>query len=62
MKNKSKDYEQLYYDLLYENKKLKETIKQQEDELLFIKKDNKVLEIRKEILEELKKYKNRSKK
>ena len=33
-----KDYESLYYDLLYENKKLKETIKELKEEIELLKK------------------------
>ena len=33
-----KDYEQLYYDLLYENKKLIKKVKELEEELSLLKK------------------------
>lgn len=53
------DYEQLYYDLLQENKELKKKVKELEDDLNLINnKDKEKLNIKKEILKELKKYKN----
>ena len=54
------DYEQLYYDLLQENKQLKRKINELEEDLNLINnKDKEKLNIKKEILKELKKYKNR---
>lgn len=54
-----KDYEQLYYDLLYENKKLKEKIKELEDDLNIsnsqIKNKNALL-LKKELIKELEMY------
>ena len=53
------DYEQLYYDLLQENKELKKKVKELEDDLNLINnKDKEKLNIKKEISKELKKYKN----
>ena len=54
------DYEQLYYDLIQENKQLKRKINELEEDLNLINnKDKEKLNIKKEILKELKKYKNR---
>ena len=54
------DYEQLYYDLLQENKQLKRKINELEEDLNLINnKDKEKLNIKKEILKEFKKYKNR---
>lgn len=54
-----KDYEQLYYDLLYENKKLKEKIRELEDDLNIsnnqVKKKN-VLLLKKELIKEIEMY------
>ncbi len=48
------DYEQKYYDLLYENKKLKKKIEELEGELSLVNKSTKEkLNIKKEIIREL---------
>lgn len=53
------DYEQLYYDLLQENKELKKKVKELEDDLNLVNnKDKEKLNIKKEILKEFQKYKN----
>ncbi len=53
-----KDYEQLYYDLLIENRKLKQRIKELESDLEIVnKRDKKKINLKKEILKELKIYK-----
>lgn len=55
MKN---DYEQMYYDLLYENKKLKNKIRILEDELkvVNVSRGKKNIELHKYILNSLNKY------
>ena len=51
------DYEQLYFDALYEIKKLKQIIKELECDLKLINKnDMKRLELKKEIIKELKAF------
>lgn len=53
-----KDYEQLYYDLLYENKKLKKKISELESDLQLINSNMlDKLNISKVILDSLKEYK-----
>ena len=53
-----KDYEQLYYDLLIENRKLKHRIEELESDLEIVnKRDKKKINLKKEILKELKIYK-----
>lgn len=53
-----KDYEQLYYDLLYENKKLKKKILELESDLQLINSNMlDKLNISKVILDSLKEYK-----
>lgn len=56
-----KDYEQLYYDLLFENRKLKKRIEELEDDLEIVnKRDKRKINLKKEILKELRIYKKRS--
>ena len=56
-----KDYEQLYYDLLIENRKLKKRIEELESDLEIVnKRDKKKINLKKEILKELRIYKKRS--
>ena len=51
------DYEQLYFDALYEIKKLKQIIEELECDLKLINKnDMKRLELKKEIIKELKAF------
>ncbi|HAV90178.1 MAG TPA: hypothetical protein DCW44_02755 [Eubacterium sp.] len=59
-----KDYEQLYYDALYEIKKQKKRIEELEADLELVNSsDLKKLDLKKEIMKELKKYKeNKSEK
>jgi cell division septum initiation protein DivIVA len=53
-----KDYEQLYYDLLIENRKLKQRIEELESDLEIVnKRDKKKINLKKEILKELRIYK-----
>ena len=58
MKNEA-DYEQLYYDAIYENKKLKQKIKQLEDEIqeINICRTNKNIDLQQYLLLQFKKYK-----
>jgi hypothetical protein len=55
-----KDYEQLYYDLLYEHKKALKKIKDLEQELETLSK-YKDIEIKKILVEQLIKFKKKSK-
>ena len=51
-----KDYEQLYYDLQYENKKLKERIKELEADLNIVEnqaRKRNILLLKKELIKEL---------
>jgi len=59
-----KDYEQLYYDALHEIKKQKKRIEELEADLELVNSsDLKKLDLKKEIMKELKKYKeNKSEK
>lgn len=59
-----KDYEQLYYDALHEIKKQKKKIEELEADLELVNSsDLKKLDLKKEIMKELKKYKeNKSEK
>ncbi len=50
------DYEQEYYNLLYENKKCKRKIKELEEEIYILKK-YKDVNIKKVLLEQISKYK-----
>ena len=51
------DYEQLYYDLLYENTKLKKKIEELETELEMVrKKDKENISIRKQVIKEVEGY------
>ena len=53
-----KDYEQLYYDALHEIKQLKKRIEELEADLKLVNSsDLKKLDLKKEIMKELKKYK-----
>ena len=53
-----KDYEQLYYDLLIENRKLKQRIEELESDLEIVnKRDKTKINLKKEILKELRIYK-----
>ena len=53
-----KDYEQLYYDLIIENRKLKHRIEELESDLEILnKRDKKKINLKKEILKELRIYK-----
>ncbi len=53
-----KDYEQLYYDLLIENRKLKKRIEELESDLEIVnKRDKNKINLKKEILKELRIYK-----
>lgn len=55
-----KDYEQLYYDLLQENKELKRKVKELEDDLNLVNsKNKKKIDIKKEIIKEFLNYKRR---
>lgn len=56
---KEADYEQLYYDAIYENKKLKQKIKQLEEEIqdINICRTNKNIDLQKYLFLQLKKYK-----
>lgn len=55
-----KDYEQLYYDALYEIKELKKKIEDLESDLSAIKKiDKNKLNLKKEIVRQLNLYKER---
>lgn len=54
MKEIKNDYEQLYYDELYKNKKLEEQIKQLQEELEMLKGNKKIIEY---IIQEVKKRK-----
>lgn len=57
MKRKRNDYEQLYYDLLYENKQLKKKVEELESDLNLIKKkDKENISIKKEVIKEIIKY------
>lgn len=51
-----KDYEQLYYDLLYENQKLKNKIKQLEQEIDIYKSISKNKDVKSIIIEDLSNY------
>lgn len=52
-----KDYEQLYYDALHEIKQLKKRIEELEADLELVNSsDLKKLDLKKEIMKELKKY------
>lgn len=51
-----KDYEQLYYDLLYENQKLKNKIKQLEQEIDIYKSISKNKDVKSIIIENLSNY------
>ncbi len=59
-----KDYEQLYYDALHEIKQLKKRIEELETDLKLVNSsDLKKLDLKKEIMKELKNYKeNKSEK
>lgn len=51
------DYEQLYYDVLYENKILRHKIECLEQDLMLIKKsDKKKINLKKEILKEINQF------
>lgn len=50
-----KDYEQLYFDLLYENKQLKGQIKELQQEIDLLKKDKNKL-LKSEIIREINNY------
>ena len=53
-----KDYEQLYYDALHEIKQLKKRIEELETDLKLVNSsDLKKLDLKKEIMKELKNYK-----
>ena len=57
MKNQNNDYEQLYYDIRYENQKLKKENEELKQNLKYASKNVKQqFEIKKIILDELKKY------
>lgn len=52
-----KDYEQLYYDLLFENKQLKKRINELESDLNLIKrKDKEKILLKKEIIKAINQY------
>ncbi len=54
-----KDYEQLYYDALYENKKLKNKIAELEQEIIDINlcRTRKNIDLQKYLLNQIKRYK-----
>ncbi len=57
MKSQNNDYEQLYYDIRYENQKLKKENEELKQNLKYASKNVKQqFEIKKIILDELKKY------
>ena len=57
MKSQNNDYEQLYYDIRYENQKLKKENEELKQNLKYAsKKVKQQFEIKKIILDELKKY------
>lgn len=55
-----KDYEQSYFDLLHENKQLKEQIKELQQEMDLLKKDKNKL-LKSEIVKEINNYFKKSK-
>ncbi len=59
MNNKIIDYEQLYYDSLYEIKILNKKIEELELEIGYLKSSNKEKKLRKYIINELKMYQKR---
>lgn len=59
MDNKIIDYEQLYYDSLYEIKILNKKIEELELEIGYLKSSNKEKKLRKYIINELKMYQKR---
>lgn len=59
MNNKIIDYEQLYYDSLYEIKILNKKIEELELEIGYLKSGNKEKKLRKYIINELKMYQKR---
>ena len=61
MKKRNKDYEQLYYDLLYTNNQLCRKIKNLEEEINILKRNQKN-NIKDFIIKEFKRYEKRSKK
>lgn len=62
MKNLENDFEQLYYDSQYEIKRLKGKISELEIQLSLINKNQKKkIDLRKQILEDFRNYKERSK-
>jgi hypothetical protein len=48
-----KDYEQLYYDVLYKNKKLEKENKKLKEEILLFKKYNKTSNLKEIIIKEI---------
>lgn len=61
MTKRNKDYEQLYYDLLYTNNQLCRKIKNLEEEINILKRNQKN-NIKDFIIKEFKRYEKRSKK
>jgi len=60
MKKEKIDYEQLYFDLLYENKQLKWQIKELKEEIELLKKDKGKI-LKSEIVKEINSYFQKSK-